>query len=154
MSDERICWNNFDKMFSFSKPLMRPKGLFTCLLRKALLAKFFGEKKNKQNWNNIWKFKLVICISCIMDGLIQTSWSDAARSVRMENRWLSNVSSSLMLIVPYSLPSWKSDLSENMVLLLKVSSSFIVIWQHVGRPREGSYFMILVTCATEKNALS
>lgn len=47
MSDERICWNNFDKMFLFSKPLMRPKGLFTCLLRKALLAKFFGEKKNQ-----------------------------------------------------------------------------------------------------------
>lgn len=39
----------------------------------------------------------------------------------METRWLSNVSSSLMLIVPYSLPSWKSDLSENKALLLQVS---------------------------------
>lgn len=109
---------------------MRQNGmLFTCLLRKPVLAKFFGKQTNKQNGNSIWKFKLVICISCIMDGLIQTSRSDAARSVKMENRCLSNVSSSLMLIVPYSLPSWKSDLSENMALLLKVSSSFVVIWQ-------------------------
>lgn len=68
-----------------------------------------------------------------MDGLIQTLRPDFARSVKMETRWLGNVSRSLMLIVPYSLPSFKSDLSENMALLLKVSYSLVVIWQLVGR---------------------
>lgn len=68
-----------------------------------------------------------------MDRLIQTLRPDFARSVKMETRWLGNVSRSLMLIVPYSLPSFKSDLSENMALLLKVSYSLVVIWQLVGR---------------------
>lgn len=45
----------------------------------------------------------------------------------MESRWLGNVSNTLMLIVPYSLLSLKSDLSENMALLLKVSYSLVVI---------------------------
>jgi len=45
----------------------------------------------------------------------------------METRWLGNVSSSLMLIASYSLPCLKSDLSENMALLLKVSYSLVVI---------------------------
>lgn len=49
----------------------------------------------------------------------------------METRWLGNVSTTLMVIVPYSLPSLKCDLSENMALLLQVSCSLLVIWQAV-----------------------
>lgn len=88
-----------------------------------------------------------------MDGLIQASWSDVARSVKMETRWLGNVSSSLMLIVPYSLPSLKSDLSENMAILFKVRYFLIVIWQ-LGRPRVDTYSKVQVTLATEENLLS
>lgn len=75
-------------------------------------------------------------------------------SVKMETRWLGNVRSTLMLIVPYSLPSSKSDLSENMALLLRVSYSLVVIWQSVeGRSRVDSYLKGQVTLATEENSL-
>lgn len=56
-----------------------------------------------------------------------------------------------MLIVPYSLLSLKSDLSENMALLLKISYSLSIIWQSVeGRLGVNSYLKGQVTLATEE----
>lgn len=37
-----------------------------------------------------FSFKAVTCASCTVDGLIQNSWCDVARSVKMETRWLSS----------------------------------------------------------------
>lgn len=89
-----------------------------------------------------------------MDSLIQTSQFDTARSIKMETRWLGNVSSSSMLIVLYSPAPLKSDLSENMALLLNVHNAMAVIWQWTGKQRVDSYSKVQVGLATEEIQLS
>lgn len=120
----------FGKCIWFSKSFLSPEGHPIHCLLLVSTVKTHG-RKTREGCNNIWKSNFKIWFQSSYLCLVHSGWSHPnlmmwrSRSVKMETRWLGNVSNTLMVIVPYSLPSLKSDLSENMALLLQVSCSWL-----------------------------